>query len=251
MTTQRARHLKILDMLSKNKRLQVTDLSEKLGVSLVTVRKDLTELENKKLLLRYQGYVELNTNTPVNRRMLSHYEKKTMIAKEAVKLINDGDAVFIESGSSCIILAEELKASGKKVTIITNSTFMADFISPCTNIRLILLGGEYQPDSMAVVGAVTKNCLKSFHARYFFSGTDGYFPGSGFTGDNPERVEILRMMAEQSEKTVVITESEKFLRAGTMTVFSLKETDIVITDNQITPDTQKELESNNIKVIKS
>lgn len=251
MTTQRARHLKILDMLSKNKRLQVTDLSEKLGVSLVTIRKDLTELENKKLLLRYQGYVELNTNTPVNRRMLSHYEKKTMIAKEAVKLINDGDAVFIESGSSCIILAEELKASGKKVTIITNSTFMADFISPCTNIRLILLGGEYQPDSMAVVGAVTKNCLKSFHAQYFFSGADGYLPGSGFTGDNPERVEILRLMAEQSEKTVVITESEKFLRAGTMTVFSLKETDVVITDNQITPDTQKELESNNIKIIKS
>lgn len=251
MNPQKSRHLKILEMLSEKKRLKVTDLAENLGVSLVTIRKDLTVLENKKLLLRYQGYVELNTNTPVNRRMLSNYAKKILIAQEAAKLVDDGDTIIIESGSCCILLADELKNSGKKITVITNSTFMADFISPCTNIKLILLGGEYQVDSMAVVGAITKSCLKNFHAKYFFSGTDGYLADSGFTGDNPERVEILRTMAQQSEKSVIITESEKFSRIGAMTLFSLKETDIVITDSGINSITEKGLKANNIKIMKA
>lgn len=250
MKAQKARHLSILEMLSEHKCLKVTELAEKLGVSLVTVRKDLTALESKKLLLRYQGYVELNTNTPVNRRMLSNYEKKIRIVQEATKLVDDGDTIMIESGSCCILLADELKNTGKKITIITNSTFMADYISPCENIKLILLGGEYQADSMAVVGAVTKNCLEQFHARFFFSGTDGYLAGTGFTGDNPERVEILRTMARQSKTCVMITESEKFSRIGAMTLFSAAETDIVITDGGISADTEQELQANQIKIIK-
>ncbi len=239
----------MLSLLHENNRMQVTELAELLGVSLVTVRKDLTKLEEKKLLLRYQGYVKLNTTTPVNRRMISNYAQKIRIAKKAAELVSDGDTVIIESGSCCILLADELKYSGKKVTILTNSTFMADFITPYQNIKIILMGGEYQPDSMAVVGPVTKACLEPFHARFFFSGTDGYRAGTAFTGDNPERAEILSLMSKHAEQTVVITESQKFLRQGTLTTFSLEETDIVITDDEINKDILKEIESHSITVI--
>jgi len=250
MNSQENRHLQILELLYKNKTMKVTELAEKIDISLVTMRKDLTALEKKKLLLRYQGYVELNMNTPVNRRMLSNYADKLRIAQKAAQLVSDGDTVIIESGSCCILLAEELKNSGKNITVITNSTFMPDFISPYHNIKLILLGGEYQHDSMAVIGTVTKNCLLQFHAKYFFSGTDGYLTGVGFTGDNPERVEILRTMMQQAEKTVVVTESQKFLQQGMLNVFTVDETDIVITDGGISNETAKELEAHNITVLK-
>ncbi len=249
MNSQELRHLEIIKMLSESNTLPVTELSEKLGVSLVTMRKDLTILEGRKLLLRQQGFVELNKATPVNKRMISNYKEKILIAAKASSLVSDGDTVIIESGSSCILLAEALKNSGKKITIITNSTFMADFISPCPSIRLILLGGEYRDDSMAVVGPVTKSCLNSFNAAYFFSGTDGFSEG-GFTGDNPERVEILRAMAARAEKTVIITESEKFKKKGAMTVFALDETDYIITDDGINSLTEKKLKEKNIKLIK-
>ena len=250
MNTQKLRHLKIIEMLAENKCIKVTELAENLNVSLVTIRKDLTSLENKKLLLRYQGYVKLNTETSVHRRMLSNYAKKLIIAQKAAELIEDGDTILIESGSCCILLADELKNSGKNVTIITNSTFMADYISPSTNIKLILLGGEYQPESMAVVGSIAKGCLKNFHVKYFFFGTDGYLSGIGLTGDNPERIDILRQMAQQSKNTVVITESEKFSSPGTMLLFSLDEIDILITDNEIDSNTEKDFEANNIRIIK-
>ena len=80
MNTKKLRHLKIIEMLAENKCIKVTELAENLNVSLVTIRKDLTILENKKLLLRYQGYVKLNTETSVHRRMLSNYAKKLIIA---------------------------------------------------------------------------------------------------------------------------------------------------------------------------
>lgn len=250
MSNQDNRYLHILKLLHSNKEMKVTELAEKTGVSLVTMRKDLTALENKKLLLRHQGYVELNIRTPVNRRMLSNYAEKIRIAKKAAELVSDGDTVIIESGSCCVLLADELKKSQKHITIITNSTFIADFITPYQYIKLILLGGEYQPDSMAVVGAVTKACLASFHAKFFFSGTDGYRKEVGFTGDNPERIDILRTMMQQADQTVVITDSQKFLHQGLMDVFALRDTDIVITDAGITQDAENEIKQNNIKFIK-
>ena len=251
MTKQEERHFKILELLSDNVQMQVTELSESLGVSLVTMRKDLTALEEKKLLHRYQGYVELNRDTPVNRRMITRFREKTKIARAAAELISDGDTVFLESGSCCILLAERLKESGKRITILTNSSFMAEFIAPCPEIQMILLGGEYQPDSMATVGPVTKAALSPFRVRFFFSGTDGYRKTEGFTGDNTQRIEILRAMSERAEKTVVITESEKFFRAGTLPVFSFAETDVVITDAGIQEETERELLSHHIQVIKS
>ena len=250
MNQQENRYLHILKLLHKNKAMKVTELAQKTGVSLVTMRKDLAALENKKLLLRYQGYAELNMRTPVNRRMISNYEEKIRIAQKAAELVNDGDTVIIESGSCCVLLADELKKSQKHITIITNSTFIADFITPYQYIKLILLGGEYQSDSMAVVGAVTKACLATFHAKFFFSGTDGYRKGVGFTGDNLERIDVLRTMMQQADKTVVITDSQKFSHQGMMEVFALCEADIVITDAGITQDAENELKQNNINFIK-
>ncbi len=249
MASTDLRHIKILELLHENKKMNVTDLAKAMDVSLVTMRKDLTILESRQLLFRGQGYVEINESTPVNKRMLSNFEEKKRIAKKASELVNDNDIVFIESGSCCILLAEEIKNSGKKVTIITNSTFIADFISPFNNIKLIILGGEYQQDSMAVVGHFTKNTIENMHARLFFSGTDGYKAGKGFTGDNPERVEVLQKMSDRADKTVIITESRKFLSEGSFLLFSQDRADIVLTDDKLCDKTRKELEDSGIDVI--
>ena len=249
--TQQQRHIKILEYLHKNKSAQVTHLSEILGVSSVTVRKDVTYLAGRGLLLRLQGYVELNSTTAVHRRMLASYARKLRIAKRAAELIENGDTVILESGTCCILLAEELKNTKKTVTVITNSLFMADFISPCESITLVLLGGSYQSDSMATVGPVTKACLAPFHARYFFSGTDGFFADEGFECDDPARAEILHDMAAHADQTVMITESQKFSSRGAMRLFSLDKTDIVVTDAAIPQQAEQKLIEHGVRVLKA
>ncbi len=241
----------ILEILSINGKMEVLELAKMCGVSLVTMRKDLTELEERGLLCREQGYAILNEENDMRRRLASNHSTKIHLAREAASLIDDGDTVMIESGSCCILLAEEISRKKHGVTIITNSIFMAEYIGKMANIHLVLLGGDYQPESQAVVGPITRLGANSFHVKYFFAGTDGYHTRTGFTGDNHLRVETLRNMAENADEIVILTESGKFAKQGIVPQFSLKEIHYVITDAGIPVETENELVSQGVHLIKA
>ena len=139
-----ARHTKILELITENKKMEVTKLSQLLSVSQVTIRKDLIQLENSGLIVREHGFATLNSSDDINNRLAYHYDIKQRIAKLAVESIEDGETVMIESGSCCALVALEIAQTKKDVTIITNSAFIADYIRKVAKIRIILLGGEYQ-----------------------------------------------------------------------------------------------------------
>ena len=151
-----ARHTKILELITENKKMEVTKLSQLLSVSQVTIRKDLIQLENSGLIVREHGFATLNSSDDINNRLAYHYDIKQRIAKLAVESIEDGETVMIESGSCCALVALEIAQTKKDVTIITNSAFIADYIRKVAKIRIILLGGEYQNESQVMVGPITK-----------------------------------------------------------------------------------------------
>lgn len=157
-----ARHTKILELITENKKMEVTKLSQLLSVSQVTIRKDLIQLENSGLIVREHGFATLNSSDDINNRLAYHYDIKQRIAKLAVESIEDGETVMIESGSCCALVALEIAQTKKDVTIITNSAFIADYIRKVAKIRIILLGGEYQNESQVMVGPITKNVLNLF-----------------------------------------------------------------------------------------
>ena len=146
-----ARHTKILELITENKKMEVTKLSQLLSVSQVTIRKDLIQLENSGLIVREHGFATLNSSDDINNRLAYHYDIKQRIAKLAVESIEDGETVMIESGSCCALVALEIAQTKKDVTIITNSAFIADYIRKVAKIRIILLGGEYQNESQVMV----------------------------------------------------------------------------------------------------
>ena len=123
-----ARHTKILELITENKKMEVTKLSQLLSVSQVTIRKDLIQLENSGLIVREHGFATLNSSDDINNRLAYHYDIKQRIAKLAVESIEDGETVMIESGSCCALVALEIAQTKKDVTIITNSAFIADYI---------------------------------------------------------------------------------------------------------------------------
>ena len=233
---QEARVRQILELLSKEKKMDVSVIAEELNVSQVTARKDLDALEAKGFIRRIHGCAELNTTDHISSRLAYHYEEKKRIAEKAAELIRDGDTIMIESGSCCAILADLLARKCRSLTIITNSAFIAEYIRNYKNTQIILLGGIYQQDSQCLVGPMVRESADNYHVQYFFIGTDGWNEKVGFTNKDPLRAQAVRDMAHACDEMVILTESEKFDSAGTTPLNVKSQPRMVITDSKIRAD---------------
>lgn len=245
------RQSQILDLLAKNKKMEVTKLSELLNVSQVTIRKDLVILENSGIIVREHGYARLNESDDINNRLARHYETKQKIAKLAVESIENGETVMIESGSCCALVALEIARSKKDVTLITNSAFIADYIRKIGSVKVILLGGEYQNESQVMVGPLTRKCVEAFFVDKLFIGTDGFTIETGFTGNDYMRSEAVKDMAKQASRVMIVTDSDKFSQKGVVNLIEIEKVACVYTDDNIPSKIEDYLNKRNMKVIKT
>lgn len=240
---------KILELLTDENKIEVAALSEKLQVSQVTIRKDLADLEKRGIITREHGYAVLANIDDLGTRIAYHYEIKKKIAAMASSLLQDGDTIMIESGSCCALLADVLTQTHKDLTIITNSAFIAAYIRRKTNFQIILLGGIYQNDSQVMVGPMIADCVRNFCVDKFFIGADGFSPKRGFTNKDQLRAQAVRDMAGQASEVIVLTESNKFSRHGTVSLNLQSPVNMVITDNMIPGEVKSLLSSQGTKVI--
>lgn len=240
---------KILELLTQENKMEVCILAEQLGVSQVTVRKYLDQLEKKGIIKREHGFARLCSIDDINGRIAYHYEVKKEIASKAATLISDGDTIMIESGSCCALLADALTFLKKDLTIITNSAFIADHIRGKSNFQVILLGGIYQQDSQVMVGPMVRQCVENFYVDLFFIGTDGYSSKVGFTNRDQMRAQAVRDMSRQAQEVIVLTESEKFTKHSIVPLNLKGQIKTVITDSQIDKVSIAELETQEIQII--
>ncbi|MGI1770783.1 DeoR/GlpR family DNA-binding transcription regulator [Streptococcus uberis] len=224
---------KIIQLVSDHKRIDVNSLSELLGVSKVTVRKDLDKLESKGLLRREHGYAVLNSGDDLNVRLSYNHNVKRKIAEKAAELVQDNDTIMIESGSTCALLAEVLCQTKRNIKIITNSCFIANFLRQYDSCQIILLGGNYQPNSEVTVGPLLKQMVDLFHVDRVFAGTDGFSPEVGFMCKDMMRCEGVQYMADAAEETIILTDSSKFSKSSLVHQLSLDRVSRVITDKEL------------------
>ncbi|MEO1772199.1 MULTISPECIES: DeoR/GlpR family DNA-binding transcription regulator [Enterococcus] len=244
-----SREEEILSIVSQKKKIEVNELSELLEVSKVTIRKDLDKLESRGLLHRQHGYALLNNTDDINFRLAQNYDLKRRIALEASKIVNDGDVIMIESGSTCTLLAEELAFNRNDITIITNSCFIASYIRKAESAKVILIGGEYQKDSQVNVGPLVKKVISEFFVDKLFVGIDGFDKKRGFTGSDITRCDTTRTLATAANHTIVLTDSSKFTQNGVVSEFGFDEVNKVFTDAGISAENQAFLINHHIKVI--
>lgn len=223
------RHSKLLNIVNSKKRVAVTELSEALDVSEVTIRKDLNLLERKGLLRREHGYAKIVASDDIANHLSFNYEKKRLIAQRAAEGIHNGETVMIESGGCCALLAEELAANRRDVTIITNSAFIADHIRKQPGAHVILLGGEYQNESQVMVGPMVLKCVQDFHVNKLFIGADG-LDESGFMACDLMRAEAVRAMANTAQQVIVLTELSTLKTAGVVDLMPFERIHAVYTD---------------------
>jgi DeoR/GlpR family transcriptional regulator of sugar metabolism len=236
---------KELEIILKEGCIEVAKLAELTGVSKVTLRSGLDRLEEKGIVRHEKGQVYPGSSDDINNRLTYHYDTKRKIAHRASELVREGEAVMIESGSCCAILAEELTINKRKVRIITNSAF----IGQLPRAKLVLLGGDYQNDAQVMVGPITRQCAQGFTVDKLFIGTDG-FSENGFSGKDHLRAETVRSMVQQAREVIILTESEKFSKRGLVPLLPFSEIGSVFTDNLIPVEKEAFLAEQGIKVYK-
>lgn len=244
------RHNKILELLTEHKKIEVVRLSELLGVSQVTIRKDLVHLENSGMIVREHGYATLNESDDINIRLAYHYDMKQKIASQAAAMVEHGETIMIESGSCCALVALELAKTKKDITLITNSAFIADYVRKVGNMRIVLLGGEYQNESQVMVGPMTRKCVETFFVDKLFIGTDGFSEATGFTGNDYMRSETVQDMAKQANHVIIVTDSNKFHQKGVVNLIDIQQVSCIVTDSDIPIQAEDYLLQHNIKVKK-
>ena len=250
--TKEERHALIMDMLIQQNSILVTDLSERLQVSSVTIRKDLTELERAKKLYRSHGRAIL-INPYINNRNVNVKEKlcideKRIIGKVAASMITHDDSILIASGTTVHALARSIEAD-HKLTVITASLQVSELLSGQENIDIIQLGGMLRHSSLSVVGNYAESILSNFFCSKLFLGVDGIDLDFGITTTDMREANLNQVMMRTAQKTIVLADSSKFGRRGFSKIADMDEIDLIITDTNVQPTVAKRIEEMGIDLI--
>ncbi|KJM78952.1 DNA-binding transcriptional regulator YciT [Enterobacter hormaechei] len=236
----------ILQMVIDQGRVSVVDLAKATGVSEVTIRQDLNFLEKQSYLRRAHGYAVPLDSDDVETRMMNNFALKRELAEFAASLVNNGETVFIENGSSNALLARTL-ADQKDVTIITVSSYIAHLLKE-TRCEVILLGGIYQKKSESMVGPLTRQYVQQVHFSKAFIGIDGWQPDTGFTGRDMMRSDVVDAVLAKECEAIVLTDSSKFGAVHPYTMGPASRFSRVITDERLRDEYRQQLEQDGLTV---
>jgi DeoR family galactitol utilization operon repressor len=234
------RERKILDFLLEKGTISVADLSRNLEVSEVTIRSDLNTLEKRGLLSRVHGGAVPVIHPHILERQNLFVEEKQNIARSAVSLIQNGDTIMIEAGTTPALICRYL--GGKRdVHVITNSVLAFNAARNHPGLRITLCGGEFRSSTESFVGPVAVETIGRFNVALAFIGTDGFSARQGVTTNLLEGSEVSKMMKERARRLVLLADSSKYNRAGTVTIMGLSGIDALITDSRIPREAAEEM----------
>jgi DeoR/GlpR family transcriptional regulator of sugar metabolism len=245
------RHAQILRILSRLKSVSVQTLTERLQVSEVTIRKDLSYLEEQGRLLRTHGGAVLSEDLDHLRtlpmRRNDHIRRKRAIAARARRLIREEDTIYIDAGSTCALLAAEIHDMSLRV--VTNSIDVMVALSASEQVSLISPGGSYRREAGSFIGPMAVAALNRLQIETCFLGTTGFSEGGDFSSMNLIEAELKRKAIERSARCVVLADRAKF-GVGAFTVFaSAGDVDILVVDDGF--EHAKRIEALGIEVLRA
>jgi DeoR/GlpR family transcriptional regulator of sugar metabolism len=255
-STADERRSSILEEIARNQMVKVAQLSERFGVSGVTIRRDLNRLEQMGLLKRVHGGAVAIPNAALGQshaaKMRRHIEEKERIGRAAAQLIREGERLIFDSGTTVVQVARnisgDLLTSGN-LTVITGSLPIVHELGTWKGVHLILLGGIYLPDYELVVGPQTIDNLEGLHADKMFLGTDGLTFSHGLTTANLLEAEVDRAMVKAASEVIVVADSSKIGVTGLTTIIPVTSINKLITDTKAPSDFVAALREQGVEVI--
>ncbi len=246
------RRVLILEKLDLKGQVDVISLSKELGVSEVTIRNDLARFEEKNILIRARGGAmkvdRVGMDFTLSEKNKQHFEEKLRIGKAAATLIESGDTIILDSGTTTMEITKNL-SNLESLTVITNALNIANKLAEHEKINVIVPGGFLRKNSLSLVGALAEESFKNYFCDKLFIAVDGINTTHGLSTPNVEEAHLNRVMISISKQVIVVTDSSKFRKRSFAFIAPLSTVDVVITDVGIPSEDHKKLETAGIKVI--
>ena len=247
------RQQEILDDLERAGSVSVAKLSGRLGVSDMTIRRDLEALSARRLLRKVHGGavpVSKAASEPhfVQKRRLNRPEKEA-IARAAMPLVGNGHTVAFSAGTTTWHVAAALLQNQKDLTFITNSTNIALTLQENGWSQIVLSGGSFRTPSDALVGPCADRTLRALNSDVLFLGVHGVHPKAGLTTPNVAEAETDHCLVEGARKVVVVADHTKLGVVALAKIAPLSKVDILITDEQASEATIREIELSGVQAI--
>lgn len=242
----------ILEKLEQDNQVNVSDLSAELGVSEVTIRNDLAQLELKNLLIRARGGAIKVSRVGMDHRLSEknkvNIKEKRKIGKAAARLISDNDTIIIDSGSTTSELVHHMEGVSN-LNVITNALTIASQLSNLQNINVIVPGGFLRRESLSLVGAPAENTFQNYYCDKLFLGADGIDIEHGLSTPNIEEAHLNQKMVSISKQVILLADSSKFSKRSLAFICGIDQIDVLVTDSGIDKEFKNHLERIGINVI--
>jgi DeoR/GlpR family transcriptional regulator of sugar metabolism len=242
----------IIDLLHRNGELSVQELSDLLGVSTSSVRRDLAALKDHRFIQRIHGGVRLSTifcdnHLPIYKLPVDPKEARA-IADRAVQHIKPGEVIGVSGGLICTQLALRLRLL-EGITIVTNALNVATELVALPGIQVRVIGGRLNSGSFELVGRALELSLSGVHIDKFFLGTDGLSLQFGVTGHNEAEAMAARVIMEHSDTTIILADSSKFKKASFAQVAPISAVGAIVTTDQVSQGARDEFEMAGVRIM--
>lgn len=229
----------IAALLQEQGRVSVADLSERLGVSAVTIRNDLGTLAHQGRLLRTHGGAmplpDPGADVPAFAlRKELHLAQKEKIGQAAAALVRDGDSIALDASTTAWQIARCLK-DRRELTVVTNGLFIALEFLDSPSVTVVMPGGSLRAASASLVGDHGAGILDRYHVQKGFFGAGGFTLEEGLTDTNQYEVELKRHMLRRSKQVIAVIDNSKWGQVTSASLAAVDELDHVISDDAAPP----------------
>jgi DeoR family transcriptional regulator of aga operon len=247
------RRRQILDLLQEHGRVTVDELAERFATSTVTIRADLKDLATEGALLRtHRGALVRRDNDDLSiavKETLRHPEK-VRIAEAAAALIQDGETIILDSGTTTAEIAKQIRLmKDRSINVITHALNIAVLLSNVPHVQLIVLGGILQPESHSLFGPMAEHGLDGLRADRLFLGVDGLDPAIGLMTPRLAEAQLNTRMISVAHQVIAVTDSTKLMRRNVSVIATVEQLHLLITDHEARPEVVEDLRARGVEVV--
>lgn len=240
------RRTQILQIVRSAGRVKVNELAARFNTSAVTIRNDLNELHQRGLVLRSHGGAVLpdtiQRESPVHERLKAYSDEKRRIGAMAATLINDGETIILDSGTTTLEIARQIKKK-QGLQIITNGVNIAAELLDARDAQVFIVGGTVRGESASISGRFTEEMFDQFSADKLFLSGAGCDLDFGVSGANLEETMVNRAMLRISREIILVADASKFSKRSMSRIAPFSEIDTVISDTSLDEEIQAKLRS--------
>ncbi len=246
------RRNKILELVEERGKVEVGELSRRFNTSEATIRSDLKDLHTRGLVQRaHGGAIRVDTigaDPSLQVKAGIRAEQKRRIGAAAAALVDDGDSIILDSGTTTQQIARNLRGK-RNLKVITNALNVASELVAANGVQLILLGGLVRQNSHSVVGHFAEDMLAQLAADKLFLGVDAFDLDLGLSTPNLEESQVNQAMARVAKRTIVVADSTKFNRQSLSRIIPLSAVHTIVTDDELPADARAAFDARGIELI--